>query len=557
MFTPSWFFKPDSQLTDAQREQKQAIIQSQREWDRRMNPAKYLPEFLKQKSQSSQMIGGPGSTWKYAPGTQFIGGPDAVLKQGSQPQSLSTLKDMIKRIPPELHEKLIVGPGATTPEKYRTQSDKYEELHTNHYHPLQNSLIWQLEHNQMNGNADKRKQYADMYSKHDGKRYATRTQTQPIFGKDPITWSPQKSSQTEKVVTRKSMGLGALLNIAKLIVPSIWQGTKWIGDSLVSTFFQGGYGDGVSDRYIAGSEDMDGKPSASEVKGEEILVATQADLSKRQIFAAIADQSHIESSVLNMPIIGLKHSQVTISLHLEYTFSPAPTDVNTQIGIPNVNFNDHVVMHLMPKNFAFYKNLLKHELIKFNRCTIVSSNTSGFDTTTNIGFFPSTKDTTKVSNAVLLQMSKRLELDPEEKMAYTIRYVSPDVIEYEIDDKKNYRNIKHHNMFLEPNKIIRTENLASLAEDEGLSYGTVIIVKQNVGTIIGMSYTVNMVFDTWDYIINGCRLEDVEDKNLDGDTTDEGEPDHPGDGDGDGDGSGSGNGMPKGTARVGRRQIKK
>ena len=112
-------------------------------------------------------------------------------------------------------------------------------------------------------------------------------------------------------------------------------------------------------------------------------------------------------------------------------------------------------------------------------------------------------------------------------------------------------------MFLEPNKIIRTENLASLAEDEGLSYGTVIIVKQNVGTIIGMSYTVNMVFDTWDYIINGCRLEDVEDKNLDGDTTDEGEPDHPGDGDGDGDGSGSGNGMPKGTARVGRRQIKK
>ena len=514
------------------------------------------------------MIGGPGSTWKYAPGTQFIGGPDAVLKQGSKSQSLSTLKDITRRIPPELLEKIRVGPGATTPEMYRTQSgnqkgliwnDRYTELHTNHYHPLQNTLIWQIEHNKMDGNADKRKQYADMYSKHDGKRYATRTQTQPIFGKDPITWSPQKSSQTEKVVTRKSMGLGALLNIAKIVVPSVWQGVKWIGDGLIGTFFQGGYGDGVSDRYITGSEDMDGKPSASEVKGEEILVATQADLSKRQIFAAIAEQSHIEASVLNMPIIGLRHAEVTISMHLEYTFSPAPTDVNTQIGIPNVNFNDHVVMHLMPKNFAFYKNLLKHELIKFNRCTIVSSNTSGFDTTTNIGFFPSTKDTTKVSNAVLLQMSKRLELDPEEKMAYTIRYVSPDVVEYEIDDKKNYRNIKHHNMFLEPNKIIRTENLANLAEDEALSYGTVIVVKQNVGTVIGMSYTVNMVFDVWDYIINGCRLEDVEDKNLDGDTTDEGEPDHPGDGDGDGSGDGSGNGsaMPKGTARVGRRQIKK
>ena len=111
---------------------------------------------------------------------------------------------------------------------------------------------------------------------------------------------------------------------------------------------------------------------------------------------------------------------------------------------------------------------------------------------------------------------------------------------------------------MEPNKIIRTDNLKSLAADEALSYGTVVIVKQNVGTVIGMSYTVNMVFDCWDYIINGCKLEEVEDKNLDGDTTDPGEPDHPDDGD-DGDG-GDGSGSvrpPAGSARVGRRQMKK
>ena len=379
----------------------------------------------------------------------------------------------------------------------------------------------------------------------------------PLLGKDPITWSPIKKSSgsgTANSTTRKPMGLGAILGIAKTLIPSIWTGIRTVGDIAVSTFFQGQYGEQVT----FDKEPQDEMPSASEVKGEEILVATRADLTKRQIIAAVADQAHIESSAFHMPTLGLKHSQVTVSLHLEYTFSPQPTDVNTAVGIPNVNFNDHVMMNLMPKNFAFYKNLLQHELIKFNNCTIVSSNTSGFDTTTNVGFFPATKNTLHVSNAILLQMSKRLELDPEEKMAYTIRYVSPAIVKYEMNDQKQYTKLQSLDMFLEPNKIIRTEYLQGLPADEALSYGTVIIVKQNVGSVIGMSYTVNMVFDVWDYIINGCKLEDVEDKNLDGDTTDQGEPGNPDGDDGQGgDGSGNGSRPPAGSSRVGRRQVKK
>ena len=381
----------------------------------------------------------------------------------------------------------------------------------------------------------------------------------PLLGKDPITWSPTKKSsqtgtRTGKTTTRKPMGIGAVLGILKTVIPTAWTIARTGGDILVNTFFQGQYGDG----YTFDREGQDEMPSASEIKGEEILVATRADLTKRQIFAAVADQAHIESSAFHMPTLGLKHSQVTISLHLEYTFSPQPTEVNTTVGLPNINFNDHIAMNLMPKNFAFYKNLLKHELIKFNNCTIVSSNTSGFDTTTNVGFFPATKLTTHVSNAVLLQMSKRLELDPEEKMAYTIRYVSPAIIKYAINEQQQYTKVQSLDMFLEPNKIIRTEYLQGLAADEALSYGTVVIVKQNVGSVIGMSYTVNMTFDVWDYIINGCKLEDVEDKNLDGDTTDPGEsgnPDGGDDGQG-GDGSGSSR-PPTGSSRVGRRQVKK
>ena len=389
-------------------------------------------------------------------------------------------------------------------------------------------------------------------------------QDRPLLGSDPITWSPiKKSSQsgTANHITRKPMGLFSVLSALRTIVPAVWDVANPLIDGIVDMIRpEAMYTEGKSDTWIAtrNAQGLDEAPSVSEVKGEEILVATKADLTRRQIMAAVADQAHIEASAFNMPVVGLKHSEVTVSLHLEYTFSPQPTEQTTAIGVPNINFNDHVVMHLMPKNFAFYKNLLKHELIKFNRCTITSSNTSGFDTTTNVGFFPATKETTHVSNAVLLQMSKILEMNPEEKMSYTIRYVSPAVVEYVLDEQKNYTNIHSQQMFLEPNKIIRTDNLQGLAANQALSYGTVVIVKQNVGTIIGMSYTVNMVFDCWDYIINGCKLEDVEDKNLDGDTTDPGEPGNPDGGDDGQGGDDSGSVRPPtGSARAGRRQIKK
>ena len=143
----------------------------------------------------------------------------------------------------------------------------------------------------------------------------------PLLGKDPITWSPiKKSSQsrtgtrTGKNTTRKPMGLGAVLGILKTVVPVAWNIIRGGGDILVNTFFQGQYGEQIT----FDKESQDEMPSASEIKGEEILVATRADLTKRQIFAAVADQAHIESSAFHMPTLGLKHSQVTVSLHLEY-----------------------------------------------------------------------------------------------------------------------------------------------------------------------------------------------------------------------------------------------
>lgn len=309
---------------------------------------------------------------------------------------------------------------------------------------------------------------------------------------------------------------------------------------------------------------MDEPISEAERKQEEVLMITPGDVSQRAVLEDISKQHEIESAVLCMPCLGLAQSQQVISLHYDYTYSSQASGLNQSTGLNNVNYNDHALFHLIPSKFAFYDRLMKHELIKFNKVTIVSYSTSGYDSTTTAGFFPVTKSTEGMKNASLLQMCKKLELDPEEKMTYTIRYVAPEFIKYTENEMEQVTSVKLEDPFLEPNKVIKVDYLKKLneanknvtvgGEKEDLSYGSVVMIKQNVSDqIIGMSFTVNMYFDCWDYVINGCRLEDIQDKNLDGDTTDPGES---GSGDDNGEG-GNGNGSaPRGATKINRR-IKK
>ena len=301
----------------------------------------------------------------------------------------------------------------------------------------------------------------------------------------------------------------------------------------------------------ANTTSMDDPIDDKERKQEEVLVVTQQEVSRRQLIEFVSNQQRIERLGFQMPVNGLSKSKVVLTLHCEYTYSTLPTDLK----IKNVNYNDHVVIQMIPKTFAFYKNLLRHELFKFSNMRIVSANTSGFDTTTIIGFIPVTTDTEPYTNGLLMQLCKKLEVTTGEEVAYNIRYCSPDVITYEKRENGSLKNIKSKYMTLEPNKIIKTDYLSSLPEGTDLSYGTVVIVKQNVGSIVGMSFNINMEFDVWDYIVNGVKLSDVKDKDLDGDDDEDGEQsDDDGQG-GDGDGSGSGSAAPKG--RVGRRINKK
>lgn len=350
-----------------------------------------------------------------------------------------------------------------------------------------------------------------------------------------------------------------LVNVFKEVAPIAWENAiRPLGD-WASNMLKGM--DDVAMLSRTGAVDftsvtgaMDDPIDDKERKQEEVLVVTQSDISKRQLLQFVSSQQRIERLGFQMPVNGLVKSKVVLTLHCEYTYSSQPTN----LSIKNINYNDHVVIQMIPKNFSFYKNLLKHELFKFSNMRIVSANTSGFDTTTVIGFIPVTTDTDPYTNGLLMQLCKKLEVTTGEEVAYNIRYCSPDVITYEKRENGSLKNIKSKYMFLEPNKIIKSDYVAALPEGTDLSYGSVVIIKQNVGSIVGMSFNINMEFDVWDYIVNGMKLSEVKDKDLDGKDDEEDGDGEQSDDDGqggDGDGSGSGSTAPKG--RVGRRALKK
>lgn len=358
------------------------------------------------------------------------------------------------------------------------------------------------------------------------------------------------------------MGLFSILNTVRQALPSIWDN---VGNPLVTSIIHGiGTMDmsmapnGIGGEYLTirdvvrsggGGHSLDDPISEQERKQEEVLVVTHQEITQRQLIAFAQEQMKVDDLAFGMPVNGLAKSSVVLSLHLEYTYSSE----HTNMEIKNVNYNDHVYFHIMPKRFAFYDNLMRHDLFKFRNLSIKSASTSGFDTATMIGFFPVTTDTSQCSNGLLMQICKKLEVKADEDVSYNVRYVSPDVVSYTRDSNKDYKDIKSKYMCLEPNKVIKTDYIKGLEENTDLSYGTIVIVKQNVGAVVGMSFTINMEFDCWDYVVNGVKLSEIKDKNLNGVPDDqEGGSDGGSNGDNDG-GSAPGTGSSRFPGKAGRR----
>lgn len=304
-----------------------------------------------------------------------------------------------------------------------------------------------------------------------------------------------------------------LVDAAPVLIDNVLKpGLNWINDRI----------QGMGMVNYSDIHSMDGEPDRilpeEERQHEEVLIVTQQQLTERQIFNFVKEQTKSQKFCFEMPAYGLKHSTVNINLQKSFTFGPQPTDLK----LSNINYKDHVAIHIIPSLFKVYDRLLDHDLFKLRTVNIRSMTASGLDTSTFVGFLPETTNTKSMGNDLLIQLCKKLET--EKTMDYNIRYFSPDIIEYnsDIDYKGTYKSTVP---YIEPNKIMKTSYIRGLEDEEQLAYGTVVIIKQNVGSVIGMSFNVTLTFDVWDYTSQGKYIQSLvtEDYNNAEDDDSEGE----------------------------------
>ena len=261
-----------------------------------------------------------------------------------------------------------------------------------------------------------------------------------------------------------------IIPIIKTVVPKV---TKFINDGV-----QGLDGDDeLSDttfRNVGLRRTLDSPVTEDDKKKEECLIVTNEEISRREVIKSMIEQARVEHLVLGMPLDGLTKSQVVVSCEYSFTFGPNATNLDQNY----IGKDDHVSFQLTPRNYHFFSQLGKHELVKFNNCHITSQLTSAYDASTLVAFIPVVKNTDGISLDILSHITKKAKYNQGEPVDYTIRYVSPSLVEYDTETKQ----FKTLSNYLEPNKVVRVSYIQDIYKENPpkmFSYGTIIVIKQN------------------------------------------------------------------------------
>ena len=248
--------------------------------------------------------------------------------------------------------------------------------------------------------------------------------------------------------------------------------------------------------------------SDNEKRSEEVLVVTQDEISRREFLQAILEQAHIEHLVLEMPLEGLKRCQVIVNANFKCVFCPQEPSVKEK-DTTYVTPGNHVEIQLIPRSYNNFTQLMSHELVKLETVQLTSQNISGYSNSTRIGYIPYAKNTKNINNQILKTLTK---LNKQYPVEYTVRYFSPALVEYVVPEgdptKAEY---VPQSVYFEPNKPIRADyirNAYNAGEKKMLSFGTFVILKENVGEeVIAEDYNIEMTFAVWDYLNMGMSLE--------------------------------------------------
>lgn len=271
--------------------------------------------------------------------------------------------------------------------------------------------------------------------------------------------------------------------------------------------------------------------SPEDAQSEQILNRFSG-VSTNEVIKGILLEKAVETATLIPSLINCKTEDVVLEAAPSFYYYKLAEPNETKDGVPVIGSQDHAYTHLIPKLFRNYNKLLEYYAFRLDRIEITSSQATTDVTATTVSFFPFCINTTDYDNTSIKNSCNKTDSGAYGSIKYVLRNFSPNVYKkiYSNDDKFNFVT---DDMTVHPNGAILTSFLedhdGTDKDDEFFSYGTVCMVKENLGEgYVAMQFSIKMYFTCWSmFTTKPYTIEES-------------------DGDDDGSGSGSGSGSTRG-----------
>ena len=314
------------------------------------------------------------------------------------------------------------------------------------------------------------------------------------------------------------MGLfSAIINIAKGTLP------------YVATFVKGG---------ITSVLNMDGEDPVfhTQLMGEEdgqtsIDIEGNTEMTKEELIQKYINMERGRGLYICPFMNGLQAVNVELTTSITCLFANKNSTADTTYIKPG----DHAFVHLIPNEFNNWETLKRFELFSINVIEIKGTHNSPDKNSGDIGFLPISVNTRTLKNEQLKQSAIIRNNNGLANFKFMKALLTGNYYTFKLDESKRITDIYPVSPYVNPQPIMYTDYVLQHEKDQILSYGTVVLMKDNYNEI-----PIVFTLDIKMYAVGYSQFTQQNIFKPYG-SKDDGDDDGNGDGDDGNDGSGSGN----------------
>lgn len=202
-------------------------------------------------------------------------------------------------------------------------------------------------------------------------------------------------------------------------------------------------------------------------------------MTREQILKALYSKVTLRNTVLMDSLVNIETQHIQLICPLKFWFSHNVPDSGMRDGEPVIGDGDHAFFHIVPNLFNNWEKIKQYEMFFVGGITVKSTIISPDTTSTQVAYFPFTKDTINMTEDEVLTAYNKSSQTKNGEVEYVLTNFSPSV--WKLGENQH---VTPTDMTIRPNMPFRTEILDGYEKGKVgtnfLSYGTLCFVKQNM-----------------------------------------------------------------------------